>query len=158
MMVLVQKEFADGVINQKFLNSPGCHSVWLAPDIVCKTAQSLNPVACQEIEHVKSTTTKAPYSFLAAPQAVISDDLKKNLRTCHITFHKNVGCLKVISWNSLVLEAYWKNQNWRFFDPEIIQKTRTRVSLILEFFQKMELDVLQFPFFELELEVLKTTR
>jgi hypothetical protein len=40
--------------------------------------------------------------------------------------------------------------------------------LILEFFQKMELDVLQFPFFELdvlqfpffelELEVLKTTR
>jgi hypothetical protein len=66
--------------------------------------------------------------------------------------------LPVISWNSLVLEAYWKNQNWRFFDPEIIQKTRTRVSLILEFFQKMELDVLQFPFFELELEVLKTTR
>ncbi len=74
---LVQKEFADGVINQKFLNSPGCHSVWLAPDIVCKTAQGLNPVACQEIEHVKSTTTKAPYSFLAAPQTVISDYLKK---------------------------------------------------------------------------------
>jgi hypothetical protein len=49
----------------------------LAPDIVCKTAQGLNPVACQEIEHVKSTTTKAPYSFLAAPQTVISDYLKK---------------------------------------------------------------------------------
>jgi hypothetical protein len=50
----------------------------LAPDIVCKTAQGLNPVVCQEIEHVKSTTTKAPYSFLAVPQPVISDDLKKN--------------------------------------------------------------------------------
>jgi hypothetical protein len=50
----------------------------LAPDIVCKTAQGLNPVACQENEHVKSTTTKATYSFLAVPQAVISDDKKKS--------------------------------------------------------------------------------
>lgn len=127
---LVQKEFADGVINQKFLNSPRCHSVWLAPDIVCKTAQSLNPVACQEIEHVKSTTTKAPYSFLAAPQVVISDDLKNNSENQSNNLPQNWWLfsgyyMKSTGSRGLLkkpeLEVLWswnfsKRWNWMFFD------------------------------------------